>query len=82
MKKKGQASIEFSLGLIIAILFLLLTCNLFVWFNRCLIRRQLAYENSRVRATRTFNLGGNPGEPNFYNPQDNRLNVFRIGGGD
>ena len=74
IKIKAQSTIEFSIGFIAAILFLVLTCNLFVWFNHCLVRRQRAYEDSRVRATTT----GNPGQENFYTPP--RLNVFRSGG--
>jgi uncharacterized protein (UPF0333 family) len=74
MKNKAQVSIEFSIGLIVAILFLILTCNLFVWFNHCLTRRQVAYEDSRAEA------GGNsnPGGTNFYTPPT--LNVFSPGG--
>jgi hypothetical protein len=74
MKNKAQVSIEFSIGLIVAILFLILTCNLFVWFNHCLTRRQVAYEDSRAEAGRS----ANPGRDDFYTPP--RFNAFRLGG--
>ena len=74
MKNKGQASIEFTLGTICAVLFLILTCNLFVWLNHCLVRRQVAYEQSREEAGNSTN----PGREDFYVPP--RLNVFSSGG--
>jgi len=58
---KGQASIEFSLAFIIALLFLVLTCRVFVWFGGTLLRRQIAYEGSRQEAGST-----NPGKTDFY----------------
>jgi len=73
MKNNGQASIEFALGIICAVLFLILTCNLFVWLNHCLVRRQVAYEQSRQEAGST-----NPGREDFFVPP--RLNVFSSGG--
>jgi len=73
MKNKAQASIEFSIGLIIAILFLIITCNLFVWLNYCLVRRQVAYEGSRLEAAHS-----NPGNADFYTPP--KLSIFTPGG--
>lgn len=58
---QGQASIEFSLAFIIALLFLVLTARVFVWFGGSMLRRQIAYENSRVEAGST-----NPGKGDFY----------------
>lgn len=80
MKNRGQAIIEFTLGTVCAIVFLILACNLFVWFNHCLVRRQRAYEQSREEAGRppTTELHGNPGREDFYTPP--RLNVFTSGG--
>lgn len=74
MKNKAQASIEFSIGLVMAILFLIITCNLFVWLNHCLVRRQVAYEDSRVEAAGNKN----PGKADFYTPP--QLNIFSSGG--
>jgi len=73
MKNNAQASIEFSIAFVCAILFLILTCNLFVWLNHCLVRRQVAYEDSRVEAGHS-----SPGRTDFYTPP--RLNVFSSGG--
>ncbi len=66
---KGQASIEFSLAFIIAILFLVLTCRVFVWFGGSLLRRQVAYEDTRVEAG-----SSNRGRLDFY--QSPTLDLF------
>jgi len=66
---KGQSSIEFSLAFIIALLFLVLTARVFVWFGGNLIRRQVAYENSRKEAGST-----NPGQTDFY--KSSKLDLF------
>ena len=73
MKNKAQASIEFTIAFVCTILFLILTCNLFVWLNHCLVRRQVAYENSRKEATRST-----PGRDDFFTPP--QFNVFSLGG--
>jgi hypothetical protein len=75
IKKKSQSSIEFVIGFVAAILFLILSCNLFVWFNHCLVRRQRGYEDSRERATWSVSPGG---QEDFYTPP--KLNVFKSGG--
>lgn len=83
--RKGQASIEFSLAFIIAILFLVLTCRVFVWFSGNLLRRQLAYEGTRQDAgggpvEKELFLGikiktrGTPGRTDFY--QTPKLDLF------
>jgi hypothetical protein len=76
MRNNAQSSIEFSIAFVCSIVFVILTCNLFVWMNHCLVGRQVAYENTRVEA------GGRNearvGRSNFYDRQD--LNVFRSGG--
>lgn len=74
MRIKAQASIEFSIAFICAILFLILTCNLFVWLNHCLVRRQVNYEDSRVDAA----SNADPGRSDFFDPPE--LDVFRMGG--
>ena len=73
MKTKAQAIIEFTLAFICAILFLILSCNLFVWMNHCMVGRQVGYENSRVDAGHS-----NPGNEDFYTPPT--LHVFSSGG--
>ncbi|MGD9014681.1 MAG: hypothetical protein PVI33_01465 [Candidatus Omnitrophota bacterium] len=74
MKIKGQASIEFSIAFVCTILFLFLTCNIFVWLSHCLVRRQVAYSDSRRVAT----TRNDPGKDDFFDPPD--LSVFRPGG--
>jgi hypothetical protein len=85
-KNRAQATIEFSLAFIMAILFLLLTCNLFVWLNHCVVGRQAAYEKTRVEAgdgrDEKFlwfvTEGAEPGKGDFYKTPD--LNIFMPGG--
>lgn len=70
---QAQSMIEFSLALVTSVLFLVLTCNLFIWCCRTIVQRQVAYESTRVEAAHT-----NPGKLDFYTP--NNMNVFRSGG--
>lgn len=78
LRNSAQATIEFSLAFVTAILFLVLTCNLFVWLNHTLVRRQRAYEESRVIAAKSSDIGGDPGKLNFYTRQT--VNLFTPGG--
>lgn len=47
INKNAQSTIEFSMAFILAVLFLFLSCNLFVWFNRNIVQRQKEYERTR-----------------------------------
>ena len=91
MRKKAQASIEFTIAFVCTILFLIFTCNLFVWLNHCLVRRHVAYENTRELAGRGVgNRDGLPAIPGhgsrteapniggFYTPPE--LKIFKSGG--
>ena len=71
---KAQSSIEFSLALISAVLFLVLTCNFFVWCGHTIVQRQVAYEASRVNAA----SNNNPGQLSFYAPS--AMNLLKSGG--
>ncbi len=79
---KGQATIEFALAFIITLLFLVLTCRVFVWFGGNLLRRQVAYDKSRVEAGGGLTTGwwwwkkpaGTRGELDFY--QAPKLDLF------
>lgn len=73
-KTQAQASIEFSLGLVTTVLFLFLTCNLFVWCCHNIVQRQIAYEKSRAPAA----SNDNPGQLDFYTPD--KMNLFKSGG--
>ena len=73
MNKKAQATLEFTLVFVITLLFIILTANVFVWLNHCIVRRQVEYENSRNEAGST-----NVGKSNFFTPPT--LNVFKLGG--
>ncbi len=87
MNRKAQSTLEFTLVFVIALLFIFLTVNLFVWFNHCMVSRQMAYENTRSEAgttkeTTLFGLittrQGDPGKDDYYTPP--KLNVFSPGG--
>jgi len=66
-------------------LFLVLTARLFVWFNGGMLRRQIAYEDSRVLAGTsnavevTPGVYGEPGKEDFYTRNLDILNkaVFK-----
>ena len=73
MKNKAQATIEFTLAFVCSLLFLILTVNLFCWFNHCLVDRQRTYEATRTDATRI----ASPGVWDYEPPE---LNVFVAGG--
>jgi len=79
MKTKAQATIEFSIAFVCAIVFLILTCNVFVWLNHCLVERQVEYGNTREEASRSPEaaVGGNPGVYDYEPPP---LDVFSPGG--
>jgi len=46
-KVKAQVTLEFVTAFICAILFLVLTAQLFVWFGNTIVNRQKAYESTR-----------------------------------
>lgn len=73
MNKNAQATLEFTLVFVITLLFVLLTVNLFVWFNHCMVRRQVAYEE-----TRSMRDSSQVGKTDFFQPP--KLNVFAPGG--
>lgn len=75
---RAQSTIEFTLAFVTAILFLVLTCNLFVWLNHSLVQRQRDYEQSRVTAATSPDRGGEPGKLDFYTPKT--MNLFVSGG--
>ena len=86
---KAQATIEFTMVFVITLLFILLTVNVFVWLNHCMVRRQLAYEETRTDAgSPNIYLDenghtikhGNPGRGDFFTTPP-QLNIFTIGGG-
>jgi uncharacterized protein (UPF0333 family) len=76
MNKKAQSTLEFTLVFVIVLLFIFCTVNLFVWFNHCIVRRQVSYEQSRGDAA--GQAEANVGKSDFYTP--NKLNVFTPGG--
>lgn len=74
-KPKAQVTIEFAISFFCALLFLLATANIFVWFGKTIINRNKEYENSRS----TYS-GGQVIVPaqDFYNQysKENKLKVF------
>jgi hypothetical protein len=85
MKTRAQVTLEFSLAFVITMLFVVLTFNLFVWFNHCIVQRQVAFENSRSSAGNC--TGDNCQDPGivgdsdfFTRPTLPTLNVFVPGG--
>ena len=86
---KAQATIEFTMVFVITLLFILLTANVFVWLNHCMVGRQLAYEETRTDAgSPNIYLDenehtikhGSPGRGDFFTPPN--LNIFALGGID
>lgn len=77
MNKKAQASLEFTLVFVITILLVVLTANVFVWLNHCMVRRQVEYEKTRTAAG-----SSDVGKSDFFAPgkQLPKLNVFISGG--
>lgn len=73
MNKKAQSTLEFTMVFVITLLFVVLTVNLFVWFNHCMVRRQVEYENSRTSSVST-----QVGKSDFFTPPE--LNAFIPGG--
>lgn len=71
---QAQSSIEFSVALIAAVLFLIFSCNLFVWLNNNIVQRQRGYENTRTTAANI----NEPGKLDFYTPK--KMNLFVSGG--
>lgn len=71
---QAQASIEFSIAFVLAIIFLVITCNLFVWLNHNTVQRQRGYEDSRKEAANI----DNPGKLDFYTRK--KMNLFTPGG--
>lgn len=45
---KAQATIELTLAILAFIIFVIGVINLFLWLNKCLIERQVAYQNTRT----------------------------------
>lgn len=75
MNNKAQASLEFTMVFVITILFIVLTVNVFVWLNHCVVSRQVEYEETRSEAGSDTNVG----KSDFYNEVP-KLNVFAPGG--
>ncbi|MDD5552550.1 MAG: hypothetical protein PHE18_01605 [Candidatus Omnitrophica bacterium] len=71
---KAQATIEFGIALVLAVLFLFLSANLFVWLNQNIVKRQRDYEQTRVESA-----SSNPGKVDFYTHYK-PMNVFTSGG--
>lgn len=71
LKTGGQVAIEATVAVIAIFIFLLGVTQIFVWFNRNTIRRQKAYQETRLL------LGANEAV-NFYDAhsEENRLYVF------
>ena len=76
---KAQATIEFTFVFVITLLFILLTVNVFVWLNHCMVRRQVGYEETRTDAgTPPIVDGkGDLDKSDFFTPP--QLNIFAIG---
>ncbi len=74
---KAQATLEFTLGFVLTILFIVFTVNVFVWLNHCMVGRQVAYEESRSKAAGS-GAEADVGKANFYKRPS--LNVFINGG--
>jgi hypothetical protein len=72
---KAQATIEFGIALVLVVLFLFLSANLFVWLNRNIVERQKDYNATRLESANM----DNPGKVDFYSHYK-PLKVFVSGG--
>lgn len=88
-KPKAQVAIEFVISFICALLFLLATTQIFVWFGGTIVNRHKAYEATRTAQVVTINpsypsLSGLPSEykvvvpppEEFYTPEP--LDIFGV----
>jgi hypothetical protein len=50
MTEKGQSTLELAAALIVVVLFLMASLKIFLWLNDRMVRRQVAYENTRIAA--------------------------------
>jgi hypothetical protein len=71
----AQSTIEFAISLVLAVLFLFLSCNVFVWMNHNIVQRQKDYEATRLEAGNV----NDPGRADFYTHYK-PLRVFETGG--
>lgn len=58
--KRGQVTIEMTVAWIVLLVFLMGATSLFIWFNTSLVKRQKAYERTRLAAGKLFE------DYNFY----------------
>jgi hypothetical protein len=49
-QRKGQTTIEVGVGMVVVMLLLFGSLKIFLWLNERMVRRQVAYENTRVAA--------------------------------
>lgn len=61
---KAQVSIELTIALIACAVLLIGTTRCFVWMNKCIVDRQVAFQNTRRDPVRRIDL-------NYYQPNDN-----------
>lgn len=63
IKGKGQSMIEMTIALVALFIFLFGVARVFVWVNRSMVKRQQAYQATRV-------VGGGIGDVDFYTPEE------------
>ena len=66
---RGQATIEWTAAMLLALVLLLLCIKLFLWFAERFVTRQKAYEATRVQAA-TTSIGSKWAEPLPMDLQD------------
>ncbi len=64
--ERGQSVIEFTLALLVALLLFAGTVKIWLWFNRSLVWRQRAYDDTRSWNARA---GSPPGALDYYKPE-------------
>ena len=69
-KRRGQATVEMTIAMLAGLLFIVVTFRVWVWMVNALVKREQAYQSTRVFAGRHPHAGC----PTYY--RQGRLSVF------
>ena len=78
--RKGQATVELAVALILIVILLMAGVKTFLWLNEGMVARQVSYENTRIEAGSTAPaevvLNNDLGEVGFDEPFNEEFNIF------